>query len=117
MRGMKSILINAGVFNANNSVRRNVGQYGVNYPSESETLVDLSLVIDAASSKVVVAPTPSVAVTVIRTSAPVTCQFLLRDDVTVVTFDVAKFLSADFDFKQLTITAGDTAATVELHQA
>lgn len=113
---MRSILLDTGVFNATNSVRRNVGQYNLNYASDSEAFVDLSLPISAETSKTLDAPTPSVAVTVLRTSATVTCEFLLRDDVTTVSFDVAKFLVVDFDYKELTITTGETAATIELHQ-
>lgn len=113
---MRAILINTGVFNATDVVRRNVGQYAVNYTSQSESFIDLSVKVEASSSRVLVSPLPSVAVTILRTTTPVTCQFLLRDNVTTLSLEVSKFLVVDFDFKQLTITTSTIAALVEVHQ-
>lgn len=111
----RAILINVGVYNADSGVRRNVGQYRTNYLSDSGSFVTNSLTVAATQSLTLDALNPA-KVTVLRVSAPVTCSFLMRDDVTTLEFAVGQLLLVDFDFKSLTITAGSADTSVELHQ-
>ena len=111
----RSILLNIGVFEANNALRRSTDKVGLNYLSTSDEYRHLKITLAANTTKTFEGLAPRTAVTILRTSSPVRITVVLPPPVVVtdpplpdLVFTVNKFFVFDQTYQSLAVQIHQT---------
>lgn len=111
----RAILVNVGVFEATNTVRRNVAAWNLNYPSDGNNFSRAVVDIAASGTKTVSAFSATPSLLLVRTDEAVTLAITRADD-SVLTVPVKRLFVWEADWKSVLITAGATATRVQILQ-
>lgn len=113
----RAMVINVGLFQADNNIRRSVGAYSLNYPSPTNSVNQQVVDLPAGQTIVFNSTNGATALTMLRCTLPVTLQYRLNviavvrpSPVTVNSF-AKSFFMVDDDVGSVTITNSGTATT------
>ena len=111
----RAILLNVGVFEATNAIRRNTATYQLNYQSTSDEFQHNTIRILANGTRVVPSIENSTAVVILKTDNPLTVTVTPVEGA-AFTVQVRQFFVLDQPFVSLSITAGVNGANLFIHQ-
>jgi hypothetical protein len=113
---IRSLQLNTTVFFAENSLRRNVAQYNLNYASTSSEFRVIGKTLDSAETLMLTNSDPIVGC-ILRTSATVTVICSPRDGSDPVALTVKKFMFLDQDFASIEIVATTNGTNLQIQIA
>ena len=113
----RALVINVGVFQADNNIRRAAGAYSLNYASPTNSVNRLDADIPAGQSLVFNVGNKDTALTMLRCTSQVAIQYTLKAIVTtrpvalIVNSIVNSFFMADDNIGSFTVTNNGLVAT------
>jgi hypothetical protein len=113
----KAVLLNIGAFLADNNIRRNVGSFTYNYPSQTASVVTHFLTLNPSETTTWVTPMASSALTFLSCNGPLSASVTLRPS-GGYDLEVNRLHIVDSDVGQLVLTnPGTSAVNVAIIQA
>lgn len=113
----KALVINVGVFQADNNIRRAAGAYSLNYASPTNSVSQASSDIQAGQSVTFNGSSRATALTMLRCTSPVAVQYTLnaiaitRPSALTVNSVVNSFFLVDDNIGSVTVTNNGLVAT------